>query len=127
MASASLEIVASVLLLLILYKYLIQPAFLSPLSRIPNAHFTSSFSDGWIKWQRFNGKENRAIHDAHQRLGPIVRLGSSEISVNSVEGLKAVYSDGFDKHEWYGRAFSNYGWVKVVVYFIGDIDTDLAS
>jgi hypothetical protein len=106
---APATVVGYMLFLLILYKYFVYPAFLSGLSKIPNAHFTSPFSNIWIQWQRFHGKENRAIHDAHQRLGPIVRLGSTEISVNSVEGVRLVYSDGFDKHEWYSRAFENYG------------------
>jgi hypothetical protein len=97
----------------LIYKYILHPAFLSPLSKIPSAHFTSPFSNGWIQWQRLCGRENRAIHNAHQNLGPVVRLGKTELSVNSVEGIKLVYSDGFDKHEWYSRAFDNYGLAKL--------------
>lgn len=104
-----LTILGSLLLLFLTYKYFLQPAFLSPLSRIPGAHFTSHFSTAWILWQRYRGRENRAIHDAHKRLGPIVRLGSTELSVNSLDALKAIYSDDFDKDEFYSRAFDNYG------------------
>ena len=102
------EFLAFTLLPALLYKYILYPAFFSPLSKIPNAHFTSPFSNGWIHWQRYSGRENRAIHKAHERHGHIVRLGSTEVSVGSVEALRVVYSDAFDKHEWYGRAFENY-------------------
>jgi len=102
-----LLISGSVLLLFLSYKLVIQP-LLSPLSRIPNAHFTSHLSNGWIIWQRYQGRENRAIHDAHQRLGPIVRLGPRALSVNTADDLKVIYSDRFDKDEFYA-AFANYG------------------
>jgi unspecific monooxygenase len=42
-------------------------------------------------------------------LGPIVRLGATELSVNSVDALKTVYSDDLDKDVFYSRAFDNYG------------------
>jgi hypothetical protein len=48
------------------------------------------------------------IHDVHKRLGPIVRLDSTELSVNSLDSLKVVYN-GFDRDEFYRRAFDNYG------------------
>jgi hypothetical protein len=94
------------------YKFFIYPAFLSPLAAIPNAHFTSSFSNGWMIWQRYRGHPNRAIHDAHTRLGPVVRLGLTEISVNSVEGLNLVYSGNFEKDKFY-IPFANYEYVQV--------------
>ena len=106
---AFLLIFVSVLMLVISYKYFIQPSFLSPLSRIPSAHSTSPFSNVWILWQRYHRRENRTIHDAHMRLGPIVRLGPTELHVNSVEALKVVYSDAFDKTDFYSRTFENYG------------------
>lgn len=102
------QFLACTLLPALLYKFIFHPTFSSPLSKIPSAHFTSPFSNGWIQWQRYCGKENRAIHDAHERLGPIVRLGSTELSINSVEGLRIIYSDSFNKHEWYSRSFDNY-------------------
>jgi hypothetical protein len=91
------------------YKFFILPV-LSPLSKIPNAHFTTPFSNAWILWQRYCSTETRAIHDSHRRLGPIVRLGPTEVSVNSLEGIRAIYGDNLDKHEWYCGAFENYGY-----------------
>jgi hypothetical protein len=97
-----------VFLLYLTYKFLIYPAFLSPLAAIPNAHFTSSFSNGWITWKRHRGHPNKAVHDAHMRLGPVVRLGLTEISVNSVDGLNTVYKGNFEKDKFY-VPFTNYG------------------
>lgn len=54
------------------------------------------------------GRENRTVHAAHFKYGPIVRLGSNEISVNDLDGLKKVYVGGFEKGEWYS-IFNNYG------------------
>ena len=94
------------------YKCFIYPACLSPLAAIPNAHFTSSFSNGWMIWQRYRGQPNKAIHDAHTRLGPVVRLGLTEISVNSIEGLNVVYGGNFAKDKFYTR-FANFESVQV--------------
>lgn len=70
----------------LVYRHVIYPLWLSPLSRIPNAHPTASISSAWILWKRYVGKENVSVFAAHQRLGPLVRLGPNEISVNCVDG-----------------------------------------
>lgn len=69
-----------------IYRYIIHPLFLSPLSRIPSAHVTASLSPIWILWLRYIGKENVTVYEAHKRLGPLVRLGPNEVSVNCVDG-----------------------------------------
>ncbi len=108
--SSLLIIVFSVFLIVLFYRCLLFPVFLSPLSRIPNAHFTSSFSPLWILWKRYRGKENRSIFTAHQRHGSIVRLGPTELSVNCVDnGIKTIYGGGFEKSHWYTNLFLNYG------------------
>lgn len=94
------------------YKFLIYPAFLSPLAKIPNAHPTASISSAWIFWKRYMHKEVATIHAAHGRLGPVIRLAPSEISVNCVKGgIQTVYSGGFEKGipdgNWY-HAFENF-------------------
>ncbi|KAI9931758.1 hypothetical protein MW887_010337 [Aspergillus wentii] len=115
MALPSLTVCAVIFVsLFALYKTVIYPAFLSPLSRIPNAHWTSPISPAWILWKRFRSQNNRTIQAAHERLGSIVRLAPSEISVNCVEGgIKAVYTGGFEKHEWYPRVFGSFGTVSM--------------
>lgn len=105
-----LLVVGPLILSYLAYKYLIYPVFLSPLSKIPNAHFTSSFSPLWMLFKRHNEQENRAIHAAHVKHGNIVRLGPSEVSIACVdEGIRTVYSGGFEKWRWYPDQFANYG------------------
>jgi len=96
----------------VVYTYIIHPTFLSPLSRIPNANISVPFSPLWILWKRWSSKEVSAIHAAHERYGPIVRLGPKEISVNSSEGLRVVYAGGYEKHEFYANSFDNYGYLR---------------
>ncbi|KAH8807718.1 cytochrome P450 monooxygenase [Xylogone sp. PMI_703] len=95
------------LLCILIIRYIIHPIFFSPLSRIPAAHFSVHVSGLWIAYQRYVGREVAAIHEAHCRLGPVVRLGRREVSVSDVEGVRVVYR--WDKPAWYGRAFDNYG------------------
>ncbi|KAI9758088.1 MAG: hypothetical protein M1815_004975, partial [Lichina confinis] len=96
------------LLVVLVYKLIVFPAWISPLSKIPNAHPTAAISPVWIRWRRRTGRETRSIFAAHSRLGPVVRLGPREISVNSLDGLRTIYLGGFEKDGWY-RMFENYG------------------
>ena len=92
------------------YQYFLYPLFFSPLSKIPSAHFTASWSPLWMLWVRYNSRENRAVHNAHLKYGPIVRLGPNEISVNCVDGgIRTVYSGGFEKPDFYPNQFQNFG------------------
>jgi len=107
-------VLAPVLLtLLALYKFIIYPAFISPLARLPNAHWSSPFSPFWILWARFKRQENAALHAAHIKHGPIIRTGSKEISINSLDGgIRNVYGGGFDK----GKSFTpEQCWAKYVL------------
>ncbi|KAL8825593.1 MAG: hypothetical protein Q9170_007737 [Blastenia crenularia] len=92
-----------------IYKYIIYPAFYSPLAAIPAAHFTASWSPLWILWVRYSSIEVQTIHKAHVKHGPIVRLGPNEISVNCVDGgIRTIYAGGFEKWSFYDQ-FENYG------------------
>ncbi|KAH8600450.1 cytochrome P450 [Bisporella sp. PMI_857] len=85
------------LLFLIVYKYIIHPTFLSPLSNIPNAHWSSPISPIWILWTRFRSRENRTLHASHLKHGSVIRVGPNEISINDISG-----------GQWYS-IFDNYG------------------
>ncbi|KAK5189455.1 hypothetical protein LTR96_010141 [Exophiala xenobiotica] len=100
-------------LVLASYNFIIYPVFFSPLAKIPNAHFLAPVTSLWITWKRFKRQNRGTIHLAHKTLGPIVRLGPNEISLNSLEGVKAVYTGGFDKHDWYPTSFSDYGELRM--------------
>lgn len=89
---------------LAIYKLLLYPALLSPLSQIPNAHPTAPFSEAWVLWTRYRRRNNRATLAAHQRHGPIVRMAPNELSINCVDGgIRTVYAGGFEKH---GESYS---------------------
>lgn len=111
----SLTIVGIALLLfLLLYKYLLFPTFFSPLSKIPNAHFSAPILPLWVWSKRRNGTGVGAFLALHKQHGPVVRLGPNEISINSPESLRTVYIGGFEKHRWYLDAFVNYGTPNLV-------------
>ncbi len=109
-----LAIGAIVLLLLVIYHYIVSPSFVSPLSNIPNAHFTAPSLPTWMWWKRRTGFETRSIFAAHQRYGPIVRLGPNELSVASLDGLRQIYMGGYEKDPWYIEEFANYGTPNLV-------------
>jgi len=92
-----------------LFRWVIRPAFLSPLANILPIHWSARISCIWIVHKRVLQKETLAVHDAHARLGPIIRLAPNEVSVNSLEGLRTIYGGGFPKNDWYANVFSNYG------------------
>jgi Cytochrome P450 len=100
----------SLLAALLVFYYFIYPAFISPLSKleIPNADPLAKYTPLWILWRRFTQRENKTLYEAHKKLGPVVRVGPNEISVNSLEGLRVIYGGNFDKHAWYPNVFSNY-------------------
>jgi hypothetical protein len=95
---------------LIAWRYVLYRAFISPLAKVPCAHWSARFSPVWILWTRYTSREIRTIHESHQKYGPVIRLSPKELSVNCVEGgIKTVYTGGFEKHDWYARMFDNYG------------------
>lgn len=95
------------LFILLLYHYLIYPYWLSPLAKIPNAHWTSPLIPWWILWKRFRQQELRAASKAHQRLGPIVRLAPKDLSISCYDGgIRTIYGGGFDKPAYFN--FYNY-------------------
>ncbi|KAI0198200.1 cytochrome P450 [Astrocystis sublimbata] len=98
----------SLLVIWFLYHYLLYPAVLSPLARIPTPHWSCSISDAWILSARYYSRENRTLQAAHRKCGPVVRVGPREISFNSAEAVKTIYQGGFDKHAWYS-VFNNFG------------------
>jgi hypothetical protein len=99
---------AAAVFVFLAYRFVIYPAFLSPLSRIPAAHWSARFSSLWILWVRFTHRENKTLHSAHHRLGPVVRIGPNELSINDLASVRTVYQGGFEKPVWYS-VFDNYG------------------
>lgn len=101
--------------LVLMYRYIIYPALLSPLSKIPNAHFSVPFTSTWIDSKRPGGATGiAAILAAHEKHGPIIRLSPDELSVTSLDGLRKIYTGAFEKDLWFEDAFVNYGTPNMV-------------
>lgn len=95
----------------LLFKFIIYPTLLSPLSKIPSAHPLASITSAWIQWQRWRNNEMQCISSAFESKGPYVRLGPNEIAFNSKEGFQSAYGIGnknFDRHKSYDF-FMTYG------------------
>ena len=86
---------------------LLFPLYRTFCSRIPNAHFLAPFTSFWIIWVRHKGREIQVVEDAHRRLGPVVRLGPREVSING--DVREIYAGRLDKSHWY-TFFGNYGY-----------------
>jgi hypothetical protein len=110
----TLPIIPTIALILLvslaIYRFIVFPAFFSPLAKVPAAHWSAPFSSWWILKHRLDQNDTPTVHRAHGKLGPIIRLAPNELSVNCVEGgIRTIYSGGYDKGDWYANAFSNYG------------------
>ena len=98
-----------VLLSATFYTYLLYPAYISPLSKIPSAHPLSVITPFWIIWVRFHNREIKIVDAAHKKFGSVVRLGPNEVSVNCIDGgIRTVHGGGFEKPKWYSF-FVKYG------------------
>lgn len=107
------RLIGLALLLYVCYAFLIYPILLCPLRKVPRAHWSVPipyFGSLWILYHRFRHQNNAVTYSVHSRLGPVVRLGDNEISVNCYDGgIRTVYTGGWEKHEWYPRQFTNFG------------------
>lgn len=63
-----------------------------------------------LAYDDWRGSRTRLIHQHHQKYGPVVRIGPTEISFNSVTALKTIYGagSGFERSSFY-RMFDVYG------------------
>lgn len=81
----------------VLYVFL-----LSPLSKIPSAHWTARLSRTWLLYIQWTGAEHAVKMAAHAHLGPVVVIGPNEISVSGIDdGVDVVYGGGFDRSSLY--------------------------
>jgi unspecific monooxygenase len=111
MAPINIPLVAAIAIVMFgVYKWIVYPAFFSPLAKIPNARWHASFCPLWSYYVKYANIENNTVYELHKRLGPIVRMGPRELSVNCYEGgLKTIYTGGFPKTDFYANRFTNYG------------------
>src|SRR5207244_1578158 len=48
------------------YRYILYPAFISPLSKIPASHPLAPILPFWLTWKAYTGCQARSIFDAHR-------------------------------------------------------------
>lgn len=106
----SAALVALTLVFFLVYHFVVYPALISPLARLPNAHWSVPFSPAWILYQRFKKRENASLEKAHQRHGPFIRVGPNDVNVDDLNAVRTIYQGGWEKPSWYG-VFDNYGYV----------------
>ena len=97
------------ILLLLLYRYIIHPSFISPLSKIPCAHLTSSIIPIQVWSREIMSPNTHGVYAAHRKRGPVLRLGPNEISCASATALRTIYQGGFEKDRMYEDFFVNFG------------------
>ncbi|KAK1809141.1 hypothetical protein LTR12_016493 [Friedmanniomyces endolithicus] len=108
--STALTLTICFTLSLAVIKFLFEPFFLSPPAKLPNAQWSVPVSRLWILNKRHLRKDTLTVHSAHQRFGPLVRIGPAEISVNCIEGgVHTIYTGGLEKDGWYSNVFVNFG------------------
>jgi len=78
--------------------------FFHPLRRYPGP-FLASISRLWSRIGNFHGCKSERIHAAHEKYGPIVRVGPNELSFANPAAVRDIYtSKSFVKEETFYRA-----------------------
>jgi hypothetical protein len=88
---------------------LLQPLISGPLKNVPGP-WLFAVTKWRLALEDWKGTRTRAIHQLHQKYGPVVRIGPNEVSFNSLSGLKTIYGPGsqFGRTNFY-RMFDVYG------------------
>jgi benzoate 4-monooxygenase len=63
------------------------------LKRIPSP-FPASFTNFWLLYQCRRGRRFKAVNDAHQKLGPLVRIQPNHISIADADAIQVIYGHG---------------------------------
>ncbi|KAK8017423.1 hypothetical protein PG993_013749 [Apiospora rasikravindrae] len=103
------EVSLVALAILLIYSLVLDPLLFSPLSKIPGPK-SYALTKWRLAFEDWKGTRTRTIDQLHQRYGPVVRTGPSEVSFNSLGGLRAIYGPGspYDRTDFY-RMFDVYG------------------
>lgn len=83
----SLVAVLGYFLVLPIYHYYRDP---KKLRQYPTPLF-AGFTNLWHMWEQYHHRRWISIHQAHEKLGPIVRLGPNELSFTDPRAIKDIY------------------------------------
>ncbi|KAI9737431.1 MAG: hypothetical protein M1834_009585 [Cirrosporium novae-zelandiae] len=95
--------------LLLLYRWLLNHVVSGPLSRIPGPR-AFALTRWRLAYEDFIGRRTQTINSLHDHYGPVVRVGPTELSFNSLSALRTIYGagSGFERTSFY-RMFDVYG------------------
>lgn len=87
---------------LVLAACLMYRLVFSPTARLPGPWYTK-LGMFFVVYHDYHGTKRMWIHNLHLKFGPVVRLGSNEVSFASVSAMKDIYSSrgGLAKTEIY--------------------------
>jgi cytochrome P450 len=108
MAVLLVVLVTTAFLCITIHRFILDPLFLHPLSRVPGPKFYA-----FTKWRLARddwGQRTRTIHALHEQYGPVVRISPTEVHFNSITALRAIYGagSGFERTGFYAM-FNAYG------------------
>ncbi|KAL1952584.1 hypothetical protein VTO42DRAFT_4709 [Malbranchea cinnamomea] len=65
--------------------------------------FGAAFSNMWLLYQCRRGRRYQAVHDAHKKYGPLVRIQPNHVSIADADAIPMIYGhgNGFLKSEYY--------------------------
>ncbi|CAK7226459.1 hypothetical protein SBRCBS47491_006239 [Sporothrix bragantina] len=63
------------------------------LRRIPGP-FVAKYSDFWLMLTARRGFRSEVVHEAHRKLGPVVRLAPNHVSINDDDAIQTIYGHG---------------------------------
>ena len=104
-----LYLIAASPAILLLYHILDYLVDAKSLRRFP-APGIAGLTDLWALRFHWTNNRFRAVHDAHERLGPIVRIQPRHISFTSPQALKEIYGHGslIQKGDYYDNIAGDY-------------------
>lgn len=102
-------LVAAIAVLIAAYSIILEPLYLSPLSKIPGPKLYA-ITKWRLAWEDWQARRTRTIHALHQIYGPVIRIGPYEVHFNSLTALRTIYGpgSGFGRTNFY-RMFDVYG------------------
>ncbi|UPK92449.1 hypothetical protein LCI18_003384 [Fusarium solani-melongenae] len=87
------------LLCLYLGQSIIYNLFFHPFSKFPGPPL-ARISRVWSRRANFQGLKYMRIHEAHQKYGPVIRIGPNELSFANPSAVRDIYTtDDFQKEE----------------------------
>ncbi|KAK6401500.1 hypothetical protein LTR95_019181, partial [Oleoguttula sp. CCFEE 5521] len=105
----TLYLVLGVAAAYLIYNVLLEPLYLSPLSRIPGPKLYA-LTKWRLAFDDWRGVRTITIDRLHLKYGPAIRIGPSEVHFNSLAALQKIYGagSGFERTTFY-RMFDVYG------------------